>query len=89
MATWQNIEDVVALWHREANEPAWTDLEELELERDELRRRDCECGCCREIAWVVGFELQEMFETVATGLLPLLRLEATNSSARARRQRGV
>ena len=89
MAAWTDVEEVVTHWLTDAGMDVWTDLAELELERDELRRRDCECGCCRKIACVVGFELQEMFETAATGLLPLLRLEATNRSARARRQRGA
>jgi hypothetical protein len=81
MATWQNIEDVVALWHREANEPTWTDLEELELERDELRRRDCECGCCRKIAVGLHASMSLMLGLCADALRPELRLAAANRSS--------
>ena len=84
MADWQDVEKLVTLWLADASQGVWTELAEIESEQEELRR--CECGCCRKIAWVAHFELHEMWCGTATELIPLLRLEATNHSARAQKR---
>ena len=78
---WPDVEEVVAHWLRAASLDSWFELAEIEMDQEELGR--CDCGYCRKVEWEAGLELRQMWEATAMELQPLLRLEATNRSARA------
>jgi hypothetical protein len=79
MATWQNIEDVVALWHREANEPAWCDLEHTQEQISFLAGlADDGWWTCKLLSTL---ELHDTMGRCADALRPELRLGAANQSA--------
>ena len=80
---WEDVEELVIHWLVDAGLDAWSELTEIEMEQEDLRRKDCECSGCRNIAWTMGLELQEMFKDFASDLLPEVRLRAANRSARA------
>ena len=88
MVDWPSVEELVTLWLADASQDAWEELADIEEEQEELRRTDCDCGCCRKVAWAAGLELHEMWCAAAMDLKPLLRLEATNHSTRALKRRG-
>ena len=82
---WSDVEELVTLWLVDASHDAWFELAEIELDQEELGR--CDCGHCRKVEWAAGLELHEMWCAAAMDLKPLLRLEATNRSARVRQRR--
>ena len=81
MTTWQDIEDVMAHWHREANEPAWCDLERTERTEEQL---SILAGLADD-RWtrklLSTLELHDTMDLCADALRPELRLSAANQSA--------
>ena len=86
MATWADVEELVAHWLRAASFDSWFELAGIETEQEELGR--CMCGSCQKVSWAIGRELREMWCDVVLELLPLLRLEAASRSTRALKLRG-
>ena len=84
MADWPDVEEFVTLWLADASQSVWKELAEIEEEQWNLGR--CDCGHCRKVEWAAGLELHEMWCAAAMELKPLLRLEATNRSARVRQR---
>ncbi len=78
MPTWQDIEDVMALWHREANEPAWRDLERTE-EQLSILAGLADDRWTRKLLGTL--ELHATIDRCADALRPELRLGAANQSA--------
>ena len=86
MPTWQDIEDVMALWQREANGPAWRDLHDARGTMDYLKHplpHQCGayCGTCNDRTDLALF-LEERAAATAVDLRPELRLRAASVSAR-------
>ena len=84
MVDWPSVEELVTLWLVDASRSVWKELTEIEDEQEELGR--CDCGYCRKVEWAAGLELHEMWCATATELKTMLRLEATNHSARAQKR---
>jgi hypothetical protein len=79
MPTWQDIEDVMALWHREANEPAWCDLERTEEHLSIIASISDDGWWTRKL--FNALELHATIDRCADALRPELRLGAANQSA--------
>ena len=79
---WEQVEELVIHWLVDVGLDSWFELAKIEMELEELKRKDCECRHCRNITWAMGLELQEMLEAAASDLLPEVRLRAVNRSAR-------
>ena len=79
MTTWQDIEDVMAHWHREANEPAWCDLEKTEEQLAIIASNSDDGWWTRKL--LSTLELHDTMDLCADALRPELRLSAANQSA--------
>ena len=82
--TWQQVEELMIHWLVEGGADAWFELSNIEMEQEDLYRKDCHCGVCRNITKAMNLELQEMCEATVSELLPEIRLKAANRSARRR-----
>ena len=80
--TWQQVEELMIHWLVEGGVDTWGELSNIEMEREELSSKTCECGSCRKITWAMHAELNEMFDAAASDLLPEVRLRAVARSAR-------
>ena len=78
MPTWQDIEDVMAHWLREANEPAWCDLERTQ-EQFSFLAGLADDRWTRKL--LSTLELHDTLGLCADALRPELRLSAANQSA--------
>ena len=79
MPTWEDVEDVMALWHRQANEPAWFELERF----DESLAYLASLADDRSLRKFLGaLDVRGTVDICADTLRPELRLRAANRSAR-------
>jgi hypothetical protein len=79
MTTWQDIEDVMALWLRNANDPAWRDLEKTEEQLAIIASNSDDGWWTRKL--LSTLELHDTMDLCADALRPELRLSAANQSA--------
>jgi hypothetical protein len=80
MPTWQDIEDVMAHWLREANEPAWCDLERTQ-EQFSFLAGLADDRWTRKL--LSTLELHDTLGLCADALRPELRLAAARRRSKA------
>jgi len=79
MPTWADIEDQIAYWHRQANEPAWLELERMdEILAYFASLADDACSS----KFLGALVVHDTLDICAAALRPELRLRAANRSTR-------
>ena len=79
MPTWQDVEDLMALWHRQANEPAWLELERLNESLAHLASLVDDRSLCKFLG---ALDIHGTVDMCAAALRSELRLRAANRSTR-------
>jgi hypothetical protein len=77
MPTWADIEDHMAYWHRQANEPVWLELERMEETLAYLASLADDRGTRKLLG---ALDVHGTLDICGAALRPELRLRAANMS---------
>ena len=77
-----DVECLMGAWYREADRDAWCDVVEIESDLGEIRGIAPSCNKQRFELAAMTMDLRDLLAFIAEGLVPHLRLAATDRSAR-------